>query len=158
MLASSYLPLWLLYGHDDCFARWLVVLALGQQNWLSFNRGNQSSLLCFKMNARHRAQPLGQSLWSPRARTLWASISCRGRVAAVGQLVCTDGATQCLSLALAGPGWPRSVSRCAVHWAEPRLWLPSLSRRGVHPTLLFTNHVVPLAYATAAMSCSWARS
>jgi len=52
MLTPFYLPLWLLYGHDDCFARWLAVLALGQRNWLSFNRGNQPSLLRFKIRGR----------------------------------------------------------------------------------------------------------
>ena len=72
-----------------------------------------------------------------------------------GQLVCTDGAMQRLGLALAGPGWPWSGSRCVVRWAEPRLRLPLLGRRGVRPTLLFTYPIVPLVYATAAMSGRW---
>ena len=61
-----------------------------------------------------------------------------------GQLVCTDGAMQRLGLALAGPGWPWSGSHCAVRWADPRLWLPLLGRRGVRVTPRFTYRVEAL--------------
>ena len=96
------------------------------------------------MRARHQVQPLSLSPWSPRARTLWASVSCYGWVVAVDQLMCTEGATQRLGLALAGLGWPRYGSYCTVRLAEPRLLLPSLGRHGVRPTPCFTYRVEAL--------------
>ena len=96
------------------------------------------------MRAQQRAQPLGLSTRSPRAQMLWASVSCCGWVMATGQLMCTDGATPCLGLALAGLGWPRYGSYCTVRLAEPRLLLPSLGRHGVRPTPCFTYRVEAL--------------
>ena len=42
-----------------------------------------------------------------------------------------------------------------MRWAKTRLRLPSLGRCGIRPTLLFIYRIVPLAYATTAMSGRW---
>ena len=119
MLASFYLPLWLLYGRDYYFARWLAVLALGQRNWLSFNRGNQPSLLCFKI---HERPHLGLAGLVCAVTMLGSAASCEGvctitrahRARACRRL---SRRRPCCALGQAGRGHlvSRRLSRALVH-------------------------------------------